>query len=117
MQVQSQEDADACFAQLVEHCMRMRKCPREEAERMERQNLGYYAGYHGPVIRARVERLFDCEHPFAGKLERDGPAPPEALLKAGMAIAHGRSVSYARGLVILAQYEARKRHGGNLPDM
>ena len=41
--------------------------------------LGYYAGYFDAATRARVERLFQCEHPFFGKIaERGQPTPEDA---------------------------------------
>lgn len=46
--------------------MVMRPCGREEAERVERFNIGYWTGYYDSATAARVQRLFRCEHPFFG---------------------------------------------------
>ncbi len=50
---------------------------REEAEEIERANLGYWAGYYRPETRERVERLFRCAHPFFGSIAEKGPPTPE----------------------------------------
>ena len=64
MRVSTQEEADTYFEQLVQHTMRMVPCERELAEWIERQNLGYWAGYGSLETRERVERLFRCRHPI-----------------------------------------------------
>lgn len=55
----------------------------EEAARIERQNLGYYAGYYNNETRERVERLFGCAHPIFGAIAEDGPPTAEEALAAG----------------------------------
>jgi len=65
MKITSQEEADAYFAQCVAHMMSF-GYSREEAERIERSNLGYWAGYFDHETRGRVERLFRCAHPVFG---------------------------------------------------
>ena len=37
---------------------------REEAEKMERENLGYFAGYYNRDTMRRVNRLFKTRHPM-----------------------------------------------------
>lgn len=58
-----------------------------EAVRIERVMLGYVAGYEDHETRARVERLFKCEHPFLGSIERDGPPSAMGALLVGMLFA------------------------------
>ena len=65
MTITNQSDADLYFESCVEHTMRFGKS-REEAENIERQNLGYFAGYYDSTTRERVERLFSCAHPVNG---------------------------------------------------
>ena len=78
MSIETQAEADGYFEQLVAHSISFGHS-REDAERIERQSLGYYAGYFGAETRARVERLFQCEHPMFGKIaERGQPTPEEA---------------------------------------
>lgn len=66
MKITDQAEADAYFEALVQHCMQFGDKTREEAEDIERQNLGYYAGYHDHDTNVRVQRLFACKHPIFG---------------------------------------------------
>jgi hypothetical protein len=63
MEITEQADADAYFARCVEHSMRALGLTPEQAESLERQNLGYYSGYYGHETMQRVARLFRAEHP------------------------------------------------------
>lgn len=87
MAIMSQDKADAYFEECVKHSMSFGKT-REEAEYIERQNLGYYAGYHSHATRLRVERLFNCQHPVFGAAER-GPVSIDDAIGTGMALAKG----------------------------
>lgn len=84
MEITDPEEARACFERLVEHNMQF-GTSREEAERIERCNLGYYAGYYDHETRCRVERLYDAEHPIFG---HTAPTPEQAL-EAGRQLAEG----------------------------
>jgi hypothetical protein len=86
MTIETQEDADAYFARLIEHAMTFGRT-RREAEEIERKNLGYWAGYYSPEARERVERLFKAEHPVLGKLAATKNLTPNELLSAGMELA------------------------------
>lgn len=68
MKMTDHAEADSHFEKCVVHTMSFGHS-REEAERIERQNLGYYAGYYDDETRARVERLFHCSHPIFGAIE------------------------------------------------
>ena len=57
---------------------------REEAERIERENLGYFAGYYSNETRERVERLFKTAYPFFGAIAENGAPTPEQALLAGI---------------------------------
>lgn len=83
MSIERQRDADEYFERLVEHSIR-HGLSREEAESLERQNLGYFAGYYNTEVRARVERLFHCEHPIFGAIASNGPPTPEAAFTSGV---------------------------------
>lgn len=88
MKIEAQAEADAYFAQCVEHNMRCQesegsKPSRIRAEEVERQNLGYYAGYYSHETRQRVERLFRCSHPVFGKASAHVPTIKECF-DAGM---------------------------------
>lgn len=83
MEVQTQAEADAYFDKCVEHSMALGTA-REEAERVERMNLGYCAGYYSNEVRARVERLFRCEHPIFGAIAVKGPPTPDEAFAMGV---------------------------------
>ena len=88
MKITDQAEADEYFEACVEHCMKFDKT-REEAERIERVNLGYFAGYYDHDTRIRVERLFRCCHPVFRPAVQGETTPEEALemgLKAGEAL-------------------------------
>jgi len=89
MEIQTQKEADEYFEALAERHMRLFKTSRREAERVERINLGYYAGYYGNETRLRVERLFKCFHPILGKAA-ETPVSPERALELGKEAARKR---------------------------
>ena len=70
MKITSQAEANEYFEACVEHTMRacpdvmQADDPRAEAERIERINLGYIAGYYSPETQERVKTLFGAEHPI-----------------------------------------------------
>lgn len=73
---QAAEYFEAC----VKHNLSFGETTRAEAERIERANVGYYAGYYGNETRQRVERLFNCAHPIFGKATSEPVDPGKALL-------------------------------------
>jgi hypothetical protein len=81
--VDDQEIADMVLEKMVD-LMAEQVQPREEAERLVKDNLGYVAGYHSHEVRARVERLFRCEHPIFGSILRRGPPSPMQAMRMGM---------------------------------
>lgn len=66
MKITDQTEADAFFEARVQDTMQRGNCSREEAEAIERHNLGYYAGYMSEETRERVARLFKAPHPYFG---------------------------------------------------
>lgn len=90
MEIRDQAEADAYFEACVLHTMTFGRT-REEAERIERCNLGYFAGYYDDETRARVERLYRCAHPIFGSIaERAAPTPKEAF-EAGVRLTGGNA--------------------------
>jgi hypothetical protein len=80
MEVTIQGEADEYFAPCVNQPMSY-GADRAEAERDERINLGYFAGYYDTVMRERIERLFVWAHSVFGTIEHyDAPSAAEALL-------------------------------------
>ena len=90
MKITDQAEADAYFEQCVQHNMAHGK-DREAAEKIERNNLGYFAGYYDHETRERVERLFRCAHPIFGSVSANGAPTPEQALQAGKAAAKRRA--------------------------
>jgi hypothetical protein len=80
--ITDQVEADGYFEHLVQYNMSLGKT-REEAERIERSNLGYWAGYYDGATRERVERLFRCEHLIFGAIAEKGPPTFEQALAMG----------------------------------
>lgn len=68
MNITTQEEADLYFEQLVSECIEARPMTRQEAEKIQRQNLGYYSGYYDVATQERVQRLFRCVHPVFGSV-------------------------------------------------
>ena len=85
MEITDQKLADQYFEKCVKHTMSFGN-NREQAEDIERQNLGYQAGYYDHETRLRVERLFSCKHPVFGSAE-DGKPTPEEAFKLGKKLA------------------------------
>lgn len=90
MEVTTQGEADRIFVSLVSSAMEANpNLTAEAARQMERENLGYYAGYYGDEVRARVERLFACAHPVFGPIAEGKPTPEEAFRMGVEAAKHG----------------------------
>jgi hypothetical protein len=60
MKITDQSEADAYFEKCVTHNMSFGRA-RDTAEAIERENIGYYAGYYDDATQRRVERLFRCK--------------------------------------------------------
>lgn len=83
MKITDQEEAKRYFEECIEHSM-ARGNSRAEADRIERSNLGYWAGYYDNETRERVERLFHCAHPVFGPIALYGAPTPEEAFEAGV---------------------------------
>ena len=84
MQIHDQATANSYFEELVAHQMSFGLSTRQEAERIERENLGYWAGYFNAETRERVERLFRCQHPIFGSIAKNGSPTPDQAFSAGL---------------------------------
>lgn len=67
MEIDNPEDAAQYFERCVEHSMSFGNL-RAEAERIERFNIGYYAGYYGTETQKRVQDTFGLVHPVFGRI-------------------------------------------------
>lgn len=83
MEIVDQFIADEYFEACVQHMMSLGH-PRDEAERIERNNLGYYAGYYDIDTRVRVEHLFRCAHPIFGAISEHGQPTAQTAYQAGL---------------------------------
>ena len=87
MEIEDSVEAAEYFEACVEHCMRF-GASREEAEKIQRANLGYYAGYYNQETQERVERLFGAVHPIFGPVGGpDEPKTPEETFEMGKKMA------------------------------
>jgi hypothetical protein len=84
MLITDQTEADEYFERCVAHNMSFGQ-DRQEAEHINRVNLGYWAGYYSSETRARVEKLFRCSHPIFGAIAEVGVPTPEEAFQAGIA--------------------------------
>jgi hypothetical protein len=71
MKITDQDTADEYFAALIKHSQEQlsehgKDISKEQIAEMIRNNLGYFAGYHGPAVRERVATLFGAQHPIFG---------------------------------------------------
>lgn len=79
MKITDEQEAREYFEVLVQYSMRRFGQSREEAEKNERESLGFWAGYYDDATRERVERLFSCAHPVFGPIAKGKPTPEEAF--------------------------------------
>ena len=86
MKITDPKEAKEYFEACVQHTMLFGKS-REEAEKTERDNIGYFAGYYDSETAKRVNLLFGAVHPIFGSVE---PTPEEAF-KAGQKLAEKES--------------------------
>lgn len=82
MKMTDAAEASDYFERCVQHTMTF-GTDRKEAERIERTNLGYYAGYYDNETRRRVEKLFACSHPIFGAISKVGAPTSEEAMQAG----------------------------------
>ena len=57
MEITDPEKAQEYFELCVQHSMKWHDKTREEAEELERANLGYYAGYYDQETSRRVQEI------------------------------------------------------------
>lgn len=55
----------------------------KSAEEIAKSNIGYWTGYYNYEDRARVEDLFDCEHPIFGKFSEMGIPSADEVFQCG----------------------------------
>ncbi len=119
--IDNKEDADSYLSVLVEHCIRLaaktgESLSEEAAINIEKDNIGYYAGYFDTVSQQRIFELFDTEHPLFGRIT---PTNEQAFKAGGMmaeGMKAGKTVEHiipeirlALGVDSAHEYIARKK--------
>jgi len=81
MKMTDPEEAKKYLSALIERGVKQFNHTPEESERIQKENLGYYAGYYDTKTMVRVHKLFNCAHPVFGKVksQEDLPSPEEAF--------------------------------------
>lgn len=78
MKVQTKEAAAAYFKKLQDLQSENGVHP-DISENILKVNLAYWAAYGSNEQRERIERLYDCEHPYFGSFKENGrPTTDEA---------------------------------------
>lgn len=89
MEIETEPEAAEYLEALIQHAMGRHGQSREEATSIQKQNLGYFAGYYDQETRVRVERLFLCSHPIFGAASSGAPSPEDAF-EMGQRLAEGQ---------------------------
>lgn len=72
----TKDEARDYFLRLVEWGVTFHGQTPDQAAEIQKQSLGYYAGYYDSATAKRIWDLFECAHPVFGTKY---PAPDEAL--------------------------------------
>ena len=81
--VQHQIEADEILLEMIHAVVADGKATVEEAGKIVKENIAYYAGYYGNDVRERVEKLYGCTHPVFGSYAKYGAQPTEMALEMG----------------------------------
>lgn len=93
MLARTQAEANLCFMQLVGFLRSTNPdLASEEVVQLARDNLGYWIG-HTARLRATLEPLYQCEHPYLGTVAEHGMPDFETAMQVGMRMAAARHVS------------------------
>jgi len=84
--IETKEEAEEYKACLIEYYMTEYGKSHDEAVRVAKTNIGYWAGYYDEATAKRIWELFNTKHPVFGT---SWPTLDEAL-KAGLAIGRSR---------------------------
>jgi len=75
MKMTDPKEAEEYLKALVKRGVKYFGQTHEEAERIQKESLGYYAGYYDTETMARVHKLFQCSHPIFGRVKTEGDLP------------------------------------------
>ena len=81
MTITDQRIADSFLEELINKNMQNPKCnhSRKEANSIERENIGYFAGYYDVETRERMEKFFGAIHPVFGPVSKGIPTATQAF--------------------------------------
>jgi hypothetical protein len=93
MRVRTQDEADRCFTDICLFLqVRNPAMSPDDAAQCARDNLGYWIG-HTSSLRATLEPLYQCEHPYLGTVAECGLPDAETALALGMRMQEARRIS------------------------
>ncbi len=79
MKIEAEKEAAEYLETLVQYSIERYGQSHEEATRIHRSFIAYFAGYYDHETRVRVERLFSCSHPVFGSAGNGAPSAEEAF--------------------------------------
>lgn len=89
MTIKNKKDAEQYLMRYIEYIQsEIDKSPErknDNAEKIAKSNLGYFAGYYSNETRERVEELFCCSHPIFGSVKENGIPSNEQAFEMGKA--------------------------------
>lgn len=72
-------NAGVFFNTYVDWVRDTNECSHEEAEKIVKDNLGYFSGYYNKEVSDIIYSTYNCEHPIFGK-HPFGISPEDAYL-------------------------------------
>lgn len=88
MEIIDPEDAAQYFWEYVKYIEKnLEPGSDKSAYEIAKINIGYYAGYYSAETRARIEMLFETEHPIFGSIAENGVPSPEEAYRKGLELA------------------------------
>ena len=87
MQEQTQLAADALLKAYIKWFMDKTGADHSTANVVCKNNIAYQAGYYNDDVRRRVERLFQCVHPYFGPIDEVGPPSFGKAFQTGLEMA------------------------------
>ena len=82
--IKTKEEAEDYLRKLVQWSVEHHGKDPSEAERIQKSNLGYYAGYFDRETMTRVHELFSCAHPIFGKASDSGEITADDAYRTGL---------------------------------
>lgn len=84
VEITDKAEAAAYFERMIQEALATTSIPREEAEKMQRANIGYFAGYYGAETQRRVEEFYGAIHPVFGSVAHSKVKTPQDAFDLGL---------------------------------